>query len=121
MYNNYKAKKIATQLLAQANIKINGSQPWDFQVKNPAVFNRILTQGSLGLGESYMDGWWEAEKLDEFFNKLLSAKLPQKIKRDFKLILRMFVAKIINLQSKRRSFIVGQKHYDLGNSLYTNM
>ncbi len=60
-------QKWAEELLAKADIKINGSRPWDIQAKNPQLFNRVMSHGSLGLGEAYMDGWWEVEELDEFF------------------------------------------------------
>ncbi len=59
--------RIAAELLGRAGIEINGSAPSDLRVKNPLFFKRVLQEGSLGLGESYMDGWWECERLDIFF------------------------------------------------------
>lgn len=64
---NDSAEQYLTKLLAGADIKINGNRPWDIKVKNEEFFSRVLLQGSLGLGESYMDGWWECEALDTFF------------------------------------------------------
>ena len=55
--------RIAAELLGRAGIEINGSAPSDLRVKNPLFFKRVLQEGSLGLGESYMDGWWECERL----------------------------------------------------------
>ncbi len=71
------------KLLEPAGIRINGNNPWDIQVHDERLYARVLQQGSLGLGESYMDKWWDAESLDEFFNKLLRAELEKKVKRDF--------------------------------------
>ena len=51
--------RIAAELLGRAGIEINGSAPSDLRVKNPLFFKRVLQEGSLGLGESYMDGWWD--------------------------------------------------------------
>ncbi|MBF3339798.1 cyclopropane-fatty-acyl-phospholipid synthase, partial [Leptospira borgpetersenii serovar Hardjo-bovis] len=51
--------RIATELLSRAGIAVNGAAPSDIQVKNPDFFKRVLQEGYLGLGESYMDGWWE--------------------------------------------------------------
>ena len=38
----------------------HGPNPWDPQIRNPALYARIVKGGSLALGESYMDGWWDA-------------------------------------------------------------
>ncbi len=71
--------RIAAELLrlGRAGIEINGSAPSDLRVKNPLFFKRVLQEGSLGLGESYMDGWWECERLDIFFHKVLRAGLEK--------------------------------------------
>lgn len=58
--------RIANELLSRAGIAINGPAPADIRVKNPDFFKRVLQEGSLGLGESYMDGWWECDRLDMF-------------------------------------------------------
>ena len=42
----------ACALLATADIRVGGGRPWDMRVHHPATFDRILTQGSLGLGEA---------------------------------------------------------------------
>lgn len=60
--------RIAKEMLSQAGITINGTRPQDIRVKNPEFFHRVLQEGSLGLGESYMDGWWECDRLDIFSN-----------------------------------------------------
>ena len=62
--------EMAEELLSKADVKINGPRPWDIQVKNPNFFKRVLNEGSLGLGESYMDGWWECRSLDDFYRIL---------------------------------------------------
>ncbi len=53
-----------------ADITINGDRPWDTTVHDSDAYRRILTQGSLGLGEAYMDGLWDCRKLDQFFDRL---------------------------------------------------
>ncbi|MFO0120708.1 MAG: hypothetical protein ACK51Y_03820, partial [Burkholderiales bacterium] len=53
-----KALAAAQNLLAAADIHIQGSRPWDMQVHHPDTLIRALSRGSLGLGEAYMDGWW---------------------------------------------------------------
>jgi len=77
-------KIIINDLLKVAGITLNGSQPYDLHVHNEKLYERILQRGSLGLGEAYMDGWWDCEQLDIFFHKLFSAKLEKKSKNKFK-------------------------------------
>jgi cyclopropane-fatty-acyl-phospholipid synthase len=115
------AKNILIQLLQPANITINGDQPWDIQVHNEQLYQRILRDGSLGLGESYMDGWWDCQNLDQFFERIFGARLEEKIKKNYLLLFKMFLLKFYNLQTKKRAFIVGKKHYDLGNELFQHM
>jgi cyclopropane-fatty-acyl-phospholipid synthase len=114
-------KKIAEEILGFAGIKINGSEPWDISVHNEGFYRRAVTEGELGLGESYMDGWWDCERIDELVCKILKAGLDEKIRRNYIILLKLLTARIFNLQSKRRAFIIGEKHYDLGNDLFQNM
>ncbi len=100
-----------------ADIKINGDRPWDIQVKNEKFYDRLVSQGSIGLGESYMDGWWDVEKLDEFFERALRNNLDRKVKRNFTTLAVYLRAKIFNLQ-KSDAFHIGEAHYDIGNDLY---
>ena len=113
-------EKTAQNILNLAGIKINGDKPWDIQVHDKRFYQKTLSQGPLGLGESYMAGWWDSKKLDEFFYKILKAKLNEKIK--FARLAPYFLkAKLVNLQSTSRAFEVGKKHYDIGNDLYKLM
>jgi len=114
-------KQMVEDLLDHAGIKINGHQPFDIQVHNENLYQRILQEGSLGLGESYMDGWWDCERLDIFFYKILRAKLDKKVPHNLKNIIRLAIAKFRNLQTKKRAWIVGEEHYDLGNDLFSLM
>ncbi len=118
---NNKYEKIAAEILAMAGIQINGHNPWDIKVHNKNFYRRAITEGELGVGESYMDGWWDAERVDEFIDRILEARLDEKISRKFSILFNLFTARFFNLQSKRRAFIVGEKHYDLGNDLFQNM
>ena len=113
--------RIASELLNRAGIAVNGSAPHDIQVTNPLFFKRVLQQGSMGLGESYMDGWWHCDRLDIFFHKVLRAGLENQLPRHLRDTLRIATARLFNLQSKKRAWIVGKEHYDLGNDLFTRM
>jgi len=108
-------------LLDAADIKINGTRPWDIQVYNDKLYDRVMRDGSIGLGEAYMDGWWDAEKLDEFFFRVLGADLDKKVKGNWKLIFFVLFNYLFNIQNKKRAFAIGKHHYDLGNDLYVAM
>lgn len=107
-------------LLARAQVQVDGDQPWDLQVHDPRVFARLLAQGSLGLGEAYMDGDWDAGALDQLLARLLAARLDQQVLGwgDRWAAVR---ARLINAQAGHRAFAVGERHYDLGNDLYRVM
>ncbi|NIY46675.1 cyclopropane fatty acyl phospholipid synthase [Cedecea colo] len=113
--------RIANEMLTRAGITVNGPHPFDIQVKHPDFFKRVLQEGSLGLGESFMDGWWDCERLDIFFNKVIRAGLEKQLPHHLKDTLRIAAARLVNLQSKKRAWIVGKEHYDLGNDLFSRM
>ena len=116
-----KSKKIVESLLDQAGIKINGPNPFDIQVHDERLYDRVLSETALGLGESYMDGWWDCEALDEFFTRLLRARLDEKVKGNVKILWHALRSRLFNLQAKHRAHQVGKKHYDVGNDLYQRM
>lgn len=112
--------RLAEELLLAADIKINGERDWDFQLHDSRVFAQALTRGNLGLGESYMDGEWDCAALDEFFFHLLRNKVQKKINPS-RLLFHYLKNRFFNLQSHRRSWQVGEAHYDLGNAFYKSM
>ena len=108
-----KAESIIAELLEGADVAINGKRPWDVQVHDRRFYSRLLSEASLGLGESYMDGWWDCEALDEAINRILRAKLDVKVTGNWKMALFALQTKVVNRQSKSRSQQVGKRHYDL--------
>lgn len=114
------AKKTVTSLLKKAGVAVNGKNSWDIQVHDERVFSRILAEGSMGVGESYMDGWWDVKDLDVFFTKIFDADVKDEI-QPLRLAFQVAKAAIINAQTKARSKKVAEEHYDLGNELYAKM
>ena len=108
-------------LLQAAGARINGPNPWDPQIHNPATYNRILARGSVGIGESYMDGWWDCEQLDELVSRLINADVDTDLVGKWHLMRHWLIARLFNLQSEKRSHIVGEQHYDVSNDLYRAM
>ena len=117
-----KFKTTVTELLESADIKINGQRPHDIIVHNEDFYARVLSGGTLAFGESYMDGWWDCDALDQLAVRLLSVHLDKKVKATNPSILLTFLrAYLINTQSKGRAYIVGEKHYDTGNDFFSLM
>lgn len=114
-------KNKTADLLSIAGICINGSDPWDIVIRNDSFYSRVIAGGSLALGESYMDGWWDCDSIDEFIHKIFSAKLNFRV-IDKKLYYFTYLkAKVLNLQRKSKAFYIGKHHYDIGNDLYSKM
>ena len=114
------AKEHVAGLLRAAGIAIDGEEPWDFRVRDDRVFTRVLAGGSLAAGEAYMDGWWEAARLDEFFTRIHRARLDRKLVT-VPVVAKVALSRIGNLQGRRLSRRVAQQHYDLSNDLYVAM
>ena len=93
--------------LELADIQINGNRPWDIQVHDDRLFGQIVRKGSLGLGEAYMNGWWEAEALDQFFAKVLTAKVDQNISITPADALEYAKAVLTNPQNKEKALCCG--------------
>jgi cyclopropane-fatty-acyl-phospholipid synthase len=107
------------RLLALARVEVNGRNLWDIQIHDERTFARVLAFGSLGLGESYMDGWGDCAALDEFFHRILCAGLDRWITPGEKL--QAPRARLFNLQTRERSRRVAAEHYDLGNAFFAAM
>ena len=121
LLNDSASETYARELLQRANVTVGGDRPWDIQVHNPRFYTRVLRDGSLGFGESYVDGWWDSAALDETMTKLLAARLDVAVRASWQMTAHVLRAKVLNLQSVVRAFEVGEKHYDVGNDLYEAM
>jgi len=117
-----KAKKVLRKILEPSDVQINGNRPWDIRIHNPSFYGRVLSGGSLALGESYMDGWWDCEALDQFFERILEDRLDKQVKANTKQFLSVILkAKIINAQKRSKAYVIGERHYDIGNNLFSVM
>jgi cyclopropane-fatty-acyl-phospholipid synthase len=114
------ARAAFAKLLAHADIRIDGDRPWDITLHHPQSASRIMASGSLGLGESYMDGWWECAQIDEFIRHILQARLHERVGTTA-LLVQSVRARLFNLQNLRRAWQVAKVHYDLGNDVFEAM
>ncbi len=114
------AEQTIRNLLSHADVEINGTRAFDIQVNQADAYSRILSDGVLGFGETYMDSWWDCEALDVLIDRIVRADLEHAIS-PAKLLVPFLVSKVVNRQSKARAFKIGEHHYDLGNDLYQLM
>lgn len=114
-------KKKVEDILKTIDVEINGSRPWDITVHDERLYSRVLMRGSVGLGEAYMDGWWDCPNLDQFFTRLLEGALHVKYKAPGQDLFHLVSNSVFNRQTPSRSFEVGERHYDIGNDLYQTM
>jgi len=111
-------RELIKDLLSEVDIQVNGSRPWDIQIRDERFYPRVLKNGSNGLGESYMEGWWDCSRLDEFICRVLRGRLDQKIGENLKNLFYYLYARLFNPQSLARARIIAQRHYNLGNDLF---
>jgi cyclopropane-fatty-acyl-phospholipid synthase len=114
------ARARMTKLLASAGITVDGSAPHDLRVHDERLFARVLSGGSLALGESYMDGWWSCERLDGFFARVLAAGLDRTGAPAAGWVTKLGPF-FFPLGRRSKAFVIGQRHYDLGNELFQAM
>lgn len=120
VHRQTRARDTLERILGAAGIAIDGTAPWDIRVHDDRFFTRVLTLGTLGLGESYMDGWWDCPSLDEMTHRALRSDVDDELIewRD-----RLFVVwtRLRNLQTIARARQVAEQHYDLGNDFFARM
>jgi cyclopropane-fatty-acyl-phospholipid synthase len=109
------------ELLEKAGIEVGGSAPHDIVVHDRRFYGRVARDGSLGLGEAYMDGWWDSPAVDQMIARIHRANLPESIRKNWKYMAAVLKAHLLNLQSPKRAFEIGERHYDIGNDLYRAM
>ncbi len=114
-------KRLIQELLDHGGVQIDGQAPCDIQVHNPDFYSRVIAGGTLALGESYMDGWWDCEALDQFFERTLTARLDKKVRKSKTLLMAAAKARLTEMPGRAKAFEVGRRHYDIGNDLFTVM
>ncbi|MDD5261244.1 MAG: cyclopropane fatty acyl phospholipid synthase [Methylacidiphilales bacterium] len=115
------AEAMLREIFESADIRIGGGRPWDIQVHNDRFYRRVLADGLLGFGEAYMEGWWDCDAIDEMCFRAKRANLEKHWGSNVRVLMAVALSAVINLQSKSRSRLVGERHYDLGNDFFEAM
>ena len=112
--------KYVIKKLNEADIEINGPRDWDITVHDNSCLRRIVTHGSMALGETYVEKLWDAPRVDQVIDKIHLASHGD-IQNTIPALASKFYGKFVNQQTRSRSKTVGEQHYDIGNDFYEKM
>jgi cyclopropane-fatty-acyl-phospholipid synthase len=115
-----RAAAVIAETLAGAGITVGGDAPWDIQIRDARTYARVLRDGTLGVGETFVEGWWDCQALDQMIERVVRARVPDELSKSWPLRAQLVKARLFNLQVAR-PFEVGERHYDVGNDLYEAM
>jgi len=116
-----RAERLVRTLLESAGVAVDGPARHDIQVHNPALYPRIVRHGSLGLGEAYMDGWWDADAVNQTIARILAERAQQQLSPGLRERAHTTIAYLWNLQGRIRARHAVAAHYDTGNELFRRM
>jgi len=103
-----------------AGVNIGGSKPQDIDVLDNRFYSQVIRYRELGLGESYMDGWWDCKRIDQLIERLLSINIRKRVKVSPMLILAALPS-LFKTQSIKGARQNAEHHYNIGNDLYQRM
>ncbi|HEY1550955.1 MAG TPA: cyclopropane fatty acyl phospholipid synthase [Kofleriaceae bacterium] len=116
-----RARERTEALLVESGVRVDGDEPWDPIIKHPRVFPRLVRDGTLGLGESYVDGDWDCEALDELATRVLRAGIDRHVGPGWREIADSVVGRFVDRQAIAPASWNASRHYDLGDDLYAAM
>lgn len=115
LYIGFKpVKAYAIKKLNAAGIGVDGTEPHDLLVHNDWFFHRLAHEGTIGIGEAYIDGWWDCRKIDECFAKALRFGFYKEFMFPWEKLIYHLQYRVFNLQTSARSWEIAEKHYNLG-------
>jgi cyclopropane-fatty-acyl-phospholipid synthase len=115
------AERAVRRAFGDADVAIDGHRPWDVRVRDRSFYARLARNPGFQLGETYMDGLWECDAIDELVYRLLVSGVASAAEKRGPFHLRSAWARVRNLQSRARASEVATAHYDLDSSLYRAM
>jgi cyclopropane-fatty-acyl-phospholipid synthase len=120
IYSSF-AREAVQKRLCEADIEIDGSRPWDIRVSDERFFSSVLSDGSLGAGESYMKGWWDCDQLDEMAVRVLNQEAACPSGNRLTRLAATARVLLFDLQKGIGSRRVAKVHYDLPVPLFEAM
>ena len=115
------SKRLCAEVLEKAYVPLNSEFPWSIHVHNEKLWDRIVAQRTLGVGEAYIDGWWDCESIDQMVARIQQAGALANFRPNVRMGITVLQAVLSNSQTKRKARTSVQQHYDIGDDLYTRM
>lgn len=115
------AKTVMCSALEEADIRVGGERPWDIRVHDERLYDRVMLRGTLGLGEGYVDGWWDCDALDSMICKAIRARLEARVRHKLPALASALCNSLFNLQTVRRASMVAERHYNFSNDMFEQM
>ena len=104
-----------------ADVIPGGSRPWDIQIHDPRFYGRLLRDGSIGLGETYMEGWWDCEALDQLVFRVVQPQRPELHRLNWRGMLAKARRALRHPQTPTGSRKAVMAHYDVGNAFFEGL
>ena len=114
-------EKTITEAFAQADIRVNGERPWDIHIHDKRFYRRVLAHGTMGFGESFMEGWWDCADLEELCFRCIGAHLEEKLAPHVQSIVEVAFSGLMHMHDRKKAGSSAAEHYDLGNDFFAAM
>jgi cyclopropane-fatty-acyl-phospholipid synthase len=115
------AERIVRRAFDDAGVEIDGTRPHDVRVHDPSFYARLARNPAFQLGETYLDGLWDCDAIDELLDRLVRSGVAGAHDHGGRFQLRSAWARVRNRQSRGRAGDVATAHYDLDPELYRRM
>ncbi|MEI6038929.1 MAG: cyclopropane fatty acyl phospholipid synthase [Actinomycetes bacterium] len=115
------SKEMCLSILEKAGVSVNSSEPWSIHVHNEKLWDRVVSQHQLGMGEAYIDGWWDCENIDQMLTRLLSIDVLDLLRPSPTVLFHGMKSTFLNRQTKSKAAKNAKHHYNIGNELYKRM
>lgn len=114
-------RELIQNILTPMDITLGGDNPWDIKVNSPEVYGRVLKDGLLGAGESYMRGEWDCSDIPQLVAKVYEGNVEAHLRRNPMLLFKIAWQRFAGGYGKAQALEVGRRHYDLSNDLFQAM
>ncbi|MGC6520757.1 MAG: cyclopropane fatty acyl phospholipid synthase [Candidatus Puniceispirillaceae bacterium] len=108
-------------LAALAGVTVNGAGAGDIRIKDKRTFTLVARQGTLGLGEAYMAGYWDCDDLETFFEKVFTANLGRSVKEGAGVVWTRILGRLTNIQTASNTRNLADTHYNVSNEMFEAM
>jgi cyclopropane-fatty-acyl-phospholipid synthase len=99
-------------------VRVNGGDPWDIRVLDERLYSRVAAKSNLGLGEAYMDGWWECERIDQLIDRVLRAGLDRTVNAGWRIRLAKQLIALWNMRPRMGFNKLMDRHYNLSPEMF---